>query len=197
MHQSIGLAAGVISLVATALYIIAIRNGTTRPNRATWWILTFVGFLVAESYHASGASFSTMCLAWAYALGSLAIATLSIFKKYGVGGWEGLDKWCLCGVVISLALRIIFSNHPTQSLVFNLMIDFLGLVPTFIKAWRDPLSEDKVAWIIGSAASLLNILAVDQWKFAIYVHPVYFAISNTLLTLILFRRSRIKKSTTK
>ncbi|MEI6528551.1 MAG: hypothetical protein WCO10_02670 [bacterium] len=79
----LGIVAGVIAFIAYVVYIKAILKGETKPNRATWFIWSFVGLVLATSYYYSGAE-NTIWVPFVEFIGPLAIAILSI--KYGEGG---------------------------------------------------------------------------------------------------------------
>ena len=59
----VGEIAGIIALVACPIYVHDILRGVTRPNRATWWIITLVGCLIAASYWESSSSTGSLALA--------------------------------------------------------------------------------------------------------------------------------------
>src|SRR3990167_5114886 len=139
-----GKVAGIVSLVAFVPYIIAILRGETKPNRATWWIWTVVGFMLGASYFSSGAN-HTIWVPVSYIIGPIIIATLSI--KYGVGGWTRFDRYCLLGAVVSMVFWWMF-NSPFIVLLINLFIDFMGALPTIRKAYYEPESEDRTAWVL-------------------------------------------------
>ena len=69
-EQIIGVLAGILEFSAFILYYISILQGKTRPNRATWFVLTIVGFLIVASYYASGAR-ETIWIPVSYAVGPL------------------------------------------------------------------------------------------------------------------------------
>ena len=184
----IGLIAGILSFSAYIIYIVATVKGTTKPNRATWWILTLVGLLIASSYYAEGAR-ATIWIALSYVLGPAIIAVLSL--KYGEGRWERLDKICLSGALISAVIWI-FSQSALVVLLINIFMDFLGLAPTIKKSYLRPSGEDRPAWTLESIASALNIFAIEGWTFSIAFYPLYLLVINWTVTLLLYRPA-IKK----
>lgn len=187
-EQIIGFLAGVLEFGAFLLYYISILQGKTRPNRATWFVLTVVGVLIVMSYYASGAR-ETLWVPISYAVGPLIAFLLSL--RYGEGGWTPFDRACLLACAVSIIFWKI-SKNPEMTLFFNLLIDFFGLLPTIKKAYLDPLSEDKVAWSVTSLANFMNILAVTSWTFIIGFYPVYMLIVNGLVTTLLFIRKKEK-----
>lgn len=185
---SLGVIAGILSFAAYALYIFSTLQGRTKPNRATWWILTLIGAMIAVSYYAGGAR-DTMWIALSYVLGPFIIAILSL--KYGEGKWERLDKWCLAGALTS-AVVWSFSRSAITILLINIFMDFIGLIPTIKKSYLRPAGEDRAAWTLESLAGILNIFAIERWVFAIAFYPLYLLIINGIITLLLYRPA-IKK----
>ena len=179
-----GLLAAIVAAVAFVLYLRATFRGETKPNRATWWILTVVGFMLTASYYSLGAR-HTMWLALTYALCPLITALVSL--KYGEGGWTQFDRACL-GVAGLSAVLWWLCHSPLVALLINLFIDFVGLLPTMRKSFLNSKSEDRAAWTLGFAASAINLFAVEEWKFAIAVYPIYMVAGNGLIVALLYRR---------
>ncbi len=181
-----GRAAGLLSLAAFVPYILAILRGETRPNRATWWIWTLVGFMLGASYYASGAS-HTIWVPVSYTVGPLVTAGLSV--KYGEGGWTRFDRACVLGVAASLVLWWVLRS-PIVALVINLWIDFMGALPTIRKSYLEPDGEDRAAWALFFVGNAANLFAVERWVFAIAVYPIYmFVASGTITALVLRPRA--------
>lgn len=182
-HQLFGVLAGVLSFSAYTLYIYKTLKGKTKPNKATWWILTLIGVIISSSYYAGGAR-ATMWIALSYVLGPLIIAITSI--KYGEGEWESLDKWCLFVAIIS-AFVWYFSKSPQIALVMNIVMDFIALVPTIKKSYLRPEGEDRPAWTLESISGLINLFAIEIWSFSLYFYPLYLIFINGIITTLLYR----------
>lgn len=173
-----GRMAGLLSFAAFVPYIISTLRGRTKPNRATWWIWTVVGFLLAVSYYSSGAR-HTIWVPVSYVLGPFITAVLSL--KFGVGGWSFFDRGCLLGAGIG-ALAWWMFRTPLLALLINLFIDFLGALPTIRKAYSEPQGEDPAAWTLFFLGNTLNVFAVERWRFSIAVYPIYmFVLSGLIL----------------
>ena len=182
--EFIGIIAGILSFSAYFIYISTTIFGKTKPNRATWWILTLIGAMIASSYYVAGAR-ATIWVALSYVLGPLIIAILSI--KYGEGErLERLDKWCLSVAIISLPIWYI-SKSAILVLCINIFLDFVGLLPTVKKSYLRPGGEDRIAWTIESFASLFNVFAIERWIFTIAFYPIYLFTINSIITLLLYK----------
>ena len=183
----IGIIAGVIAFIAYIVYIRSILKGETKPNKATWWIWTFMGAVIGVSYYFSGAE-NTIWVPFVEFIGPFSIALLSL--KYGEGGLEDrTDIICLTGAIISIILWIIFKN-PVVALVTNLAVDSFALIPTIKKSYKRPAGEDFWAWFGTGMADTLNLFAVERFSFAILLYPIYMLVSDLIIICILFFKKK-------
>lgn len=184
-----GLTAGIISFFAYLIYIVSIFRRKTRPNRATWWILTFVGTVTGLSYYFSGAV-ETIWVPIADVLGILIIALLSI--KYGEGGRNTLDITCFVVSVMSVFLWYL-SKNPIVALILNLLMDFVGIIPTIKKSYIEPTSESRSSWLLTFIGNILNFGAVTSTTFGILIYPIYMSVTSGIFVVLLyFRKFRLK-----
>lgn len=181
-----GPVAGILAIIAFFLYIFTVLWGKTRPNRATWWILTIEGIIVLASYYTLGAR-DTIWIPMSYVIGSLMIAILSL--RHGEGGWTLFDKICLGGAGISIALWWLLAD-PFVALSTNIATDLFGLFPTIRKSYLHPRGENRAAWMLDSLASVINLFGVERWTFNLAVYPIYLVIFNSLIASILFLRRK-------
>lgn len=178
-----GLAAGVLSFIAYALYIVSTIRGKTKPSRSTWWVLTLVGIMIASSYYAEGAR-NTIWIPLSYIAGPLIISVLSL--KFGDGTWEKLDIICLTVAILSAVIWYL-SNSALLVLLINILIDAVGLIPTIKKSYLRPDGEDRLAWTIETLAGFLNLFAIQSWTFGIAFYPLYLISINGTITYLLYR----------
>lgn len=190
--QNLGEIAGLLSFSAYIIYIISIFKGSTKPSRSTWWILTLVGGLILWSSYSLGL-YESLWIQVAYVVGPFILAILSI--KYGSGdGLTTLDKVCLAGALISALLWIIF-NSPLIGLLGSIIVDFIGLIPTFGKSILKPEEEDPNAWLLETVSSLINICAITSWftlEHKDWIYALYLALVNGSLTILLWRKRVFK-----
>lgn len=179
-----GQLAAVFSILAYLTYIIAALKGKNRPSRASWFIWTVVGFIIATSYYYSGAT-TTLWVPVSNCIGQLVIFLLAL--KYGTKGWSSFDTLCITGALGGLALWGIF-NTPLVALLANIFVDFMGALPTIKKTWKKPQEENCLSWLLFTLTNGTNILALNTWDFGVVILPVYlFAVSLTV-TVLIFRQ---------
>lgn len=184
LHAVVGLVAGALSFLAFVPYVVSTLKGKNRPNRATWIIWTAVGVSLLASYAAAGAR-ETVWVSAANLLAFIFVLVLSV--KYGVGGWTSLDVACLIGAALGFLLWWWFDS-PLPTLYSGLFIDFVGAVPTLVKAWKEPESESLTAWVLFCVANALNLFAIKMWSVVVASYPVYMVFITLLLVVILMAR---------
>jgi hypothetical protein len=182
-QATIGIVAGLLCLVCFVPYILTTLQGKTRPNRATWSIWLILSIVLSAIYYSSG-EFNTIWLPVCGAIGQMIIVSLSI--KYGEGGFSRFDRLCILGVGISLLLWWQFSS-PAIALLFNILIDFLGALPTIKKSYYEPETENILTWSLYLVASTLNLVAIENWSFELSVFPLYIFCVNVIIVALLLR----------
>lgn len=182
-QATLGVLAGFLSFLCFIPYIVTILLGKTRPNRASWWIWAINGSILASSYYVAGAS-NTLWLIIFSVIAQYIIAILSF--KYGKGGWTFFDRACLMGASLSLTLWFGLKS-PMSAIVLTLLTDLLGALPTLKKSYYEPETEDMLTWIIYVVASILNVIAIEQWFLAIVLPPIYVLFINTAILVMLLR----------
>jgi hypothetical protein len=182
-HSIVGMASGIVLLLANIPYIISIRRGDTRPNLVTWGVWTTIGLILLGSYQAIGAT-HTRWLLIAQVVSQFAITVLAF--KYSRGKWQRIDGICLAGAGVSLVLWW-FSGNPLVALLINTAMDLLGAIPTINKIYRDPTSEDLGFWMISFLAAVLNLLAIENFSLSFTVFPGYLLILHIVVLTLLTR----------
>jgi hypothetical protein len=179
--------AGILFVVGFIPYIRAILVGTTKPAKASWIIwasldtITFAGMYVQSSLN--GQIIGAIVGAWI-------VATLAL--KYGTPGWTWLDKFCIVGAVLGIVLWSVFSN-PTLGIVTSVSVVFIGSIPTFVSAFKDPKREDKVGWTIFWVSCVCAVLAIPKLTFEDATQPITFCLIETIMMFILYVKPLAKR----
>jgi hypothetical protein len=167
-YEMLGIIAGILAIGGYVPYIYSTARGITKPNRATWIIWTIVGGLLAFSYIAEGDQHS-IWLPLGYFIGPLIVAILSF--RFGYAEWTRLDTICMVAAAISI-IPWILSDNATLTLLINVAIDASGAIPTLVKTYREPETEDFTAWFIFFVANTLQLFAIEMWNIAA-LYPIY------------------------
>lgn len=188
--QILAIGSAVVNLLGTGIYLLLIKRGKVKPERAAWWIWTLLMVVALAVQIAQGASWSLLLTA-SYLVGNLAISILSL--RYGYGKFKAYDLAALLLVFVGLYLWHITSNELT-ALAIIIILDLLGAVLLAHKTWRAPYTESTVSAYLFAIGALLGLLSVGGINEKA-IFPAYVTIINTsILILILGRRAwRSKK----
>lgn len=178
----------VTCVVAFVPYGIAVVRKITKPSKATWVIwacldsITFVGMYMEHALN--GQIIGAVAGVW--------IIVVLAFK-YGEPGWKFLDKLCLGGAVLGVALWVAFDS-PIMGIMASLLIVFLGSIPTFVSAWKDPCREDKLAWTIYFVSCIFTMFGIQNWTLEETAQPITFlAIETVMVCILYFHKKPITK----
>ena len=103
-----------------------------------------------------------------------------------MGGVSRLDQRCLVIGLIAL-LAYALTRNGLLAISFGILSDFIGYIPTFVKTWHKPDSEDPMYFIIESIASLLAVFAIWDLRLDI-IFPIYFVGSSVGVVLFIYRK---------
>lgn len=113
--------------------------------------------------------------------------------KFGVPGWSKIDKYCLAGAALGIALWKYFSN-PELGIVAGLSAGFVGAIPTFEAAWKSPDSENKLAWTIFWISCACAMIAIPHLTFVDVAQPtVFFLVESIMMYILIFRKASTKQ----
>ena len=181
----LSIAAGVLTVLGSLWYIWAVLRGA-QPKWVTWFTWGMLDFIILVGMWRSGHVTN-----WQIIFCTVSAWTVFILAlKYGVPGWDRVDKICLIGAVIGLTL---LWHFPAWALALSLTATIIAATPTYVSAWHEPRRENASAWLIAVVASLLLLFAVP-WTFAAIAQPLTFMFVNGTVPLIVLLRKRERQA---
>jgi hypothetical protein len=173
----------VLSMAGNVGYIVDTLRGRTRPNRITWslWSLPpLIAFAAQVSRHVGGQA----ALTFACGLGALGVVGAS-FRR-GRTAWKVTPVDLLFGALSLLSLAAwALTGSPEIAILLAILTDVFATLPTAIKAYRDPASESKGAFLLFGLSGLITLLTVKQWNLATYGYPAYIMVLGTVIVALI------------
>jgi hypothetical protein len=143
----------ILSLISPVFYTKSMLAGQAKPHRITRLIVllaSVAGMLgVIHSSNTAGKIFAVIFFVRASYLFAMSL-------KYGVGGSSQMDRYCL-GIAILALLLYVATGSGLLAITFGILADVIGYIPTFVKTWHNPRSEDPLFFSIEGLASLLAV----------------------------------------
>jgi hypothetical protein len=181
MEKILGLIAGIIIGSAQVIYLVNTIMKKVRPSVLSWtgWAFLMGTSVVSQvagkgwQWSMTGVLFSTVgCLT--IGLTALATRNYSLERK----DWQYV-LWSAGCVAIYL-----LSGNPWVTTIFAICADGVLAVPTVVKAWRDPLSERSLAWVLGVVSSTIALIICVGHDWIYVLFPAYLFVFNAAMALL-------------
>jgi hypothetical protein len=156
-------------------YLRDIRRGTTRPQRASWFVFSSLSIVAAVSQFAGDAGPGAW-LAAGSAAGFSAVFVVSI--RTGVGGFSRADRAALSVAAIAVVASVLMST-PLVALLGVIVAEQAAVVLTVRKTFDDPTSETTSTWLLDGAAGVAAIAAVHHFTdLNDLLYPIHHILAN-------------------
>jgi hypothetical protein len=165
----LGLAAGIIGVLGYIPYMRDVLKGSTKPERASWfiWLIEYSALFVAQL---TSGIYETLWLIGLQVIGVLIITLLSI--KFGIGQFDRKSSIALFFVCATLFIWQI-TNNPELATVLLISIEMTGVTLTAYKVFTYPGSETLSMWVFIMAAGVLSAAALPlNSSVTAYLYPV-------------------------
>ncbi|MEI7818550.1 MAG: hypothetical protein WCI47_00335 [bacterium] len=174
----------ILSLISPISYTRSMVSGKSKPHRVTRfivWLASLAGILgVLQSDNLAGQIFALIFFLRATYL-------LGMSLKFGVGGSNTLDKICL-GLGLLALLAYLTTQNGILTISLGILADLIGYIPTFVKTYHEPKSEDPLFFSLEGIASLFAIFAIWQFR-ADILFPIYFTLSSATVVILIYRKT--------
>jgi hypothetical protein len=186
MKDIIGIIAVIITFIGYIPYIRDTIKGKTRPHIYSWFIWSFVTFIIfALQIFGNGGAGALTTLA-------AAVLCLIIFLLGLRNGEKNITTFdTVIFVVALMATGIwVFIKQPMISNLLMVAINTLANIPTIRKSWDKPYSETLITWELGAVRNSLGIMALANYSLFTWLYPATNLIINILVSSLLIIRRK-------
>ena len=172
-----------LSVLSPVSYTRSMLNNQAKPHRVTRLVIFLVS--ISALVGILGTS-NTAGLIFAGVFFARATYLFIMSLKYGVGGSSKLDKICLAGGIVSLLIYGM-TGSGIYAILLGIVTDVIAFMPTFVKTWQKPETEDPLYFFIELLAASCGALAIGEIRTDL-LFPVYFILCNACLLLFIYRK---------
>lgn len=177
--------AALINLVGALIYVYSVVRGNTRPNRVTWFILSFAPMLAFGAMMFQGVSFRESLYTLMVGIAPLIIFISTFFAKQPKWEITKFDLFCGALSIVGLLLWLML-GEGNIAITFAILADGLAFLPTLVKAFKYPETESPWAFMMGIVATSIALAIVTTYDYKHLAFPTYILIADILATLFIY-----------
>ena len=181
---------GVFLVLGGLSCLLGVLRHEAKPNRVSWtiWTVPPVVCFAAQVHARVGPA---AALTFAIAISSLLVLLATFLNQHGYAKMGRLD-WCCALLAAVSTLLWVMTRDPDITVVMLIAIDWLGALPTLVKAYRDPQSESRVAFLFFALGAAVTLTTVHNWtllNYGVSIHTLIMA--SAIFVIITFARGRV------
>jgi hypothetical protein len=187
IFKVLGILSALIFLLCDTPYLSDTIKGKIQPHRVMWGVVLLLNIVGFANQYAAGARNSL----WLFGAGALMTGAIFLASlKNGVGGYAKLDIFSLAVAIIGIVLWQTF-NSPILSVLANVLVAIIALVPAFVKARKYPETENGIAYIGGLTSSLLAAISVGKIELILLLLPITSVLLQVYMVYLLYARPNL------
>ncbi len=171
-------------------YIRAALKGQVKPHKISWLLWSIIPLVIILAQISKAANWSAL-FTFSTFIGPLAIFLASFINKKA--DWA-ISKFDIsCGVLSLLAIIFWFiTKDPIVAIMLSILADIAAAMPTLIKSFYFPETEQVWAYLSACIAAAIVLLTFNTWDFTNVAYPIYvFLLCLALVILIKFKLGKI------
>ena len=163
-------------------YLYCTIKGTVRPNKMTWFFWGLFPMIAFAAQISQGIGF----IAWVTFVSGLTPFLIVAAASFNPDAYWKIQKRDYLFVMVAIVSVVLWqiTDNPNLALTFALIADILVSMPTILKSYTNPETEDWHAFALSSAGFFLALLSVQMWTFENYAFVVYLTIMNVAIMLM-------------
>lgn len=177
-------------ILATALilfgdftYLVYTIRGQVKPNKVSWFLWGVAPLIAFTAQLSQGVGLSSL-VTFAFGAVPLLIFFASFLNKKAY--WKITKFDLMCGVLSAVGLVLWgITQVGNWAILFAIASDGLAAVPTAVKAYQAPETENYQVYLFNAIGAAVTLFALQAWSFAYYAFPVYIFLVGTILFLLI------------
>lgn len=153
-----------LNLVGGLSYLIATIKGEAKPNKVTWFLWGLASMIAFVAQVKQGVGLSSL-MTFTVGFSPILIFFASFLNKKA--DWKITRFDLICGALSLIGLSLwALTKVGNVAILFAILADLLAGIPTIIKAYKAPETENYKAYLFSGIAAIITLLTIKQWDFA-------------------------------
>lgn len=178
------------NLIGSVSYLTDTLKGKAKPNKVSWSLWAIAPMIAFAAQVKQGVGLASL-MTFAVGFGPVIIFLASLINKKAA--WKITNFDLICGALSLLGLILwAFTRVGNLAILFSILSDGLAGVPTIVKSYKAPETENYHAYFFAWISSIITLLTIKSWDFAHYSFAIYIFLFN-LITFPLIKFKLGKK----
>lgn len=177
-----------IASLGGVYYLYLTIKGDVQPNKVTfffWGLLPMIGFFAQYSQGVGSLIWVTFAIGFIPFL----IVIAASFNPRAYWKITHIDYGLAFMAMITMVIWYLTQN-PLLALSLAIAADFFAGLPTLLKSYTNPFSEDWKPYALNSVGFFVGVLAVQSWSFEEYSFVLYLFVITSLIALVIYFRQK-------
>jgi hypothetical protein len=175
-----------LSFLGALSYLIDTLKGRVQPNKVSWFVWSLAPLVAFWATVQQGVGVQSL-LTFMAGFNPLLIFLASFVNKKAYWKITRLDLACGSLAIAGLVLWKM-TDTPNLAIFFGILADAIAAIPTVIKSFEEPETENPNLYLGSSIAALITLLTIKAWHFEQFAFPAYiFGGGAILFVLIKFQ----------
>jgi len=179
--------ASLLAVFGNLPYIKDVLKGKISPHPFTWFLWSVVSLVTFFGAWQKGAGLGVIPI-FVSEIFTFIIFLLAL-KNASRNSFKDIQRKDIIFLVIALLGLIpwYFTKDPTMSVIIVVCIDLIAFIPTILKTYRNPESENPILFGSNLLRHILIMFSLDNYNIATTLHSISMIISNFLMLLVIFK----------
>lgn len=190
LNQNFVIVGVIISFLGGISYLIDTIKGKAKPNKVSFLLWGFGPLIAFFAEIRQGVGIQSLLTLTVGIIPLLIVAASFINNK---AKWRIRNFDIACGVLSLIGLFFWYiTKVGNLAIIFSIFADLLAGIPTIVKSYYYPETENLYGYLSSFIASILTLLTIRIWKFEFYGFPIYILLISFLISfLVKFKIGKI------
>jgi hypothetical protein len=180
----------VLQILGSWSYLVDTIKGKVKPNKVSWLLWSIAPLIAFFAEIKQGVGIQSL-VTFVVGFVPLVIFIASFKNKEAMWNIGKLD--IVCGILSVLGLILwLVTKVGNVAIFFSIMADGLAAVPTIVKSYKYPNTENATIYIFGIVNALLGILTITMWDFQNWGFPVYLLFVDGIIAFLVKSKVGVK-----
>lgn len=183
IHPNFVILGALIQFFGSASYLVDTLKGKVKPNKVTWFLWALAPLIAFTAQIKQGVGVQALTT---FIVGFVPLIIFIASFRNKKAEWKITRLDTVCGGLSVFGLLLWYVTQVGNvAIFFSLMADTLAAIPTLVKSYRYPETENDSVFLFGSINAAIGLLAISTWTFEYYGFAVYLLIINILFVLLI------------